>query len=101
MPLGVFLRDRKRGARNIGRHDFRIRDVYRKRYGDAARACAHVNYERRAFAHLRGELDRLFDEELRFRPGDERIRIDNEVEPVKFLVARDVLQRLARRAPVN
>ena len=66
---------------------------------DAAGAGADIDDEKLAAAPR--QVDHPLDQKLGLRPGDQDVGGDEKLEAVKFLAARDVLQGLARRAPLD
>ena len=71
----------------------------RQRDGQTAAARADVDDEPRLPVRRGG--DRLLDDELGFRPGDQDVGRDFEVEPPELAMAGDVRDRLARGAPAD
>ena len=97
---GIAARDFQRGRRNIRGDDARGRQFVRQRNGDAAGAGAHISNAKFLVAPLRMRvrsdpqaLERHFDHMLGFRPRDQHIGRDLEIQPPKFLVAGEVLHR--------
>ena len=106
MARGVAARDFERGGGNVRGDDLCGGQFVRQRDGDAAGAGAHIRdakffvaARRACFWTYPQAFERNFDHMLGFRPRNQNVGRDFEIQAPEFLMAGEVLRRDAARAP--
>ena len=97
--LRVFARKRKRVLRDVDRRHRGVRPLVSDRERDRPRARADVEDDRSFSSLDQGEA--AFDDDLRFRPRDQRPRVHLQHQPPKPPLTENVGERLAGAAPAH
>ena len=107
MARGVASRDFQGSGGNVCRNNLRGRQFVRQRDGDAARSGAHVRNSEILLCGAASQpsdptpqsFDRDFNHMLGFRPRNQDVGRDFEIQAPEFLMASQMLRRNAARTP--